>query len=334
MPSSGGGCMEVNYWADNLWSGGRATMRRSAANLRPGTGKRPLDMGPTCSERMIDVPGGRVWSGTYGAGTAVPLLVLHGGPGMPSYYLESLTDLGQDRPVVLYDQLGCGRSDRPGDASLWTVPRAVAEVAALRRGLGLERVHILGHSWGAFLALAYAKQHGDSLASLVLSSPLVSVAGWMEDASDLVTRLPDKVRQTIEKHERRGAFEDPAYVEATNEFYRRFFCRLDPWPPELERTFREIGEGPYHTMWGPSEFTQTGNLSGADLTPTLPRLPVPSLWLGGDHDEVSSDRLVGFAGAASGRAEIFEGGSHCLHLEQTSRYLEVVGAFLSDLERE
>lgn len=281
---------------------------------------------------MIDVPGGRVWTRTSGSGTATPVLVLHGGPGMPSYYLEPLTGLGRDRPVVLYDQLGCGRSDRPEDASLWTVPRAVAEVAAVRRGLGLERVHILGHSWGAFLALAYAQQHDEGVASLVLSSPLVSVAGWMEDASELVTRLPETVRQTIEEHERRGAFEDPAYVEATDEFYRRFFCTLDPWPPELERTFRELGDGPYLTMWGPSEFTQTGNLSGADLTATLSQLPVPSLWLGGDHDEVSPERLVGFAREASGRAEVFQGGSHCLHLEQTSRYVQVVGDFLSDVE--
>jgi proline-specific peptidase len=285
------------------------------------------------TERTIDVPDGRVWTGIYGSGSATPLLVLHGGPGMPSYYLEPLAGLAGDRPVVLYDQLGCGRSDRPDDASLWTVSRAVAEVDAVRRELGLGRVHLLGHSWGAFLALAYSEQAGDSLASLVLSSPLVSVAGWMEDAAELVTRLPDVARQTIEEHERQGTYEDPAYLEATSEFYRRFFCRLEPWPPELNRTFRELGEGPYRTMWGPSEFTQTGNLRGADLTPTLSQLSVPSLWIGGDHDEVSPTRLAGFAREAFGRTAVFDGGSHCLHLEQTSRYLAVVRDFLSGVEK-
>lgn len=290
-------------------------------------------MHPSPTERVIDVPGGRVWSGTYGGGSATPLLVLHGGPGMPSYYLEPLAGLAGDRPVVLYDQLGCGRSDTPDDASLWTVSRAVAEVDAVRRELALGRVHILGHSWGAFLALAYAMEFGDSVASLVLSSPLVSVSGWMDDASELVGRLPGPLRRTIEKHEREATFEHPEYVEATMEFSRRFFCTLDPWPPQLERTFRELGEGPYLSMWGPSEFTQTGSLRGADLTPALSRLTVPSLWIGGDQDEVSTTRLASFARRASGRSIVFEGGSHCLHLEQTSRYLRVVHQFLAGVER-
>ena len=284
------------------------------------------------SERTIDVPGGRIWTGTYGDGSATPLLVMHGGPGMPSYYLEPLAGLAADRPVVLYDQLGCGRSDRPDDASLWTVPRAVAEVGAVRRELGLGRVHVLGHSWGAFLALAYAREFSESVASLVLSSPLVSVAGWTDDASELVGRLPRRVRERIEVHERQATFDHPHYLEATMEFSRRFFCTLDPWPAELERTFRELGEGPYLTMWGPSEFTQTGTLRGADLTPELSRLQVPSLWIGGDQDEVSTKRLASFARLASGQSIVFEGGSHCLHLEQTTRYLTVLHEFLASVE--
>jgi proline iminopeptidase len=288
--------------------------------------------GTTAVERMVEVPGGRVWTGMYGHGTGAPLLVLHGGPGMPSYYLESLSALAGSRPVVLFDQLGCGRSDRPDDPSLWTLSRAVAELESVRRELGLHSVHVLGHSWGGFLALAHARRHREVVASLVLSSPLVSVAGWMADARDLLARLPASVRDTIVRHEEAGTFDDRAYVEATAEFYRRHFCRLDPWPPELERTFEELGLGPYHRMWGPSEFTQTGTLRGADLTPVLPELGVPSLWIGGSEDEVSPERLAAFAELASGRAEVFEGGSHCLHLEQTQRYLALVESFLGDVD--
>jgi proline iminopeptidase len=171
------------------------------------------------------------------------------------------------------------------------------------------------------------------VASLVLSSPLVSTSGWMDDASALLATLPDEVRTTIEAHERRGAFDDPAYARATEVFYRRYLCRLDPWPAELARTMRELGEGPYHAMWGPSEFTQTGSLGGADLRPSLSRLRRPSLWICGDQDEVVPDRLAGFAAHASGRVEVFEGGSHCLHLEQTDRYLRVVGEFLDQVDR-
>ena len=282
----------------------------------------------TPAVRMVQVPGGRVWTGTHGDGAGTPLLVVHGGPGMPSYYLEPLTALAANRPVVLYDQLGCGRSDRPDDDYLWTVDRSVAELEAVRSKLGLQRVHVLGHSWGGFLALAHAHRHGAAVASLVLSSPLVSVAGWMADARELLDGLPTPVREAIARHEEAGTFDDQAYLEATTEFYRRHFCTLDPWPPELERTFAELGEGPYRGMWGPSEFTQTGTLRGADLTPTLSGLRAPSLWIGGSRDEVSPARLTAFAEQAAGRAEVFDGGSHCLHLEQTARYLAVVEEFL------
>ena len=283
-------------------------------------------------ERMVEVPGGRVWTGTYGGGPATPLLLLHGGPGMPSHYLEPLGALADERAVVLYDQLGCGRSDRPDDPSLWTVSRAVAEVEAVRRALDLDRVHVLGHSWGGYLALAHADAHPGAVASLVLSSPLVSVAEWMADAATLVARLPRGVRETIARHEEQQSYDDPAYVAATAEFYHRFLCRLDPWPSELLRTFEELGEGPYRTMWGPSKFTQTGNLSGGDLTPGLPWLRVPSLWVGGTEDEVAPSRLARFARQASGRVEVVEGGSHCLHLEQPSRYLSLVRGFLRDAD--
>jgi len=283
---------------------------------------------PAPRERFVDVPGGWVWTGTYGSARAVPLLVLHGGPGMPSYYLETLTRLADERPVILFDQLGCGRSDRPADASLWTVERAVAEVEAVRTALGHDRVHLLGHSWGGFLALAYARAHPDALASAVLASPLVSVPGWMAHADSLVEQLPVEHVRAIRLHEEAGSFGHPAYQKATDAFYRRHLCSLDPWPPELVRTFDEMAEPVYHALWGPSEFTQTGSLRGADLTPVLDALSVPSLWLAGSMDESPPARLMDYAKRAHGSAVVFEGGTHCVHLEQPDSYLDNVRRFL------
>ena len=72
------------------------------------------------TEGMISVSGGRVWYGIAGVNSpGVPLLVVHGGPGAPHDYLENLAMLADVQPVIFYDQLGCGRSDRPDDRSLW-----------------------------------------------------------------------------------------------------------------------------------------------------------------------------------------------------------------------
>ena len=67
------------------------------------------------------VPGGRVWYRILGDGLGTPLLTLHGGPGVPHDGFEPLESFAEHRPVVFYDQLGCGRSERPDDDSLWTV---------------------------------------------------------------------------------------------------------------------------------------------------------------------------------------------------------------------
>lgn len=106
------------------------------------------------SEGMIPVPGGRVWYRIVGKDApGIALLVLHGGPGAPHDYLENLGALADERPVVFYDQLGCGRSERPDNPALWQLDRFVAELAAVRQALGLDRVHLLGQSWGTMLAV-------------------------------------------------------------------------------------------------------------------------------------------------------------------------------------
>ena len=77
----------------------------------------------------------------------LPLLVLHGGPGFPHDYLEDLAGLADHgRTVVFYDQIGCGKSDHPDDAALWTMATFVEEVAAVGDALGLDHVHVLDHS--------------------------------------------------------------------------------------------------------------------------------------------------------------------------------------------
>ncbi len=115
--------------------------------------KRAVKIAP--GEGYVQVPGGKVWYRIVGGGSATPLLLLHGGPGFTSHYLDRLQQLSDERPVVSYDQLGAGRSERPEDMRLWRVERFVEELAELRAELGLARVHLLGHSWGTPGALSW-----------------------------------------------------------------------------------------------------------------------------------------------------------------------------------
>ena len=130
-------------------------------------------------EGYVNVPGGRVWYEVLGRGDGLPLITLHGGPGSTHFGLEPLRALAEDRPVVLYDQLGCGNSDRPDDPSLWRVERFVEELHLLAAALGWERFHLLGHSWGTMLGMDYYLSNPQGVLSVVQSSPCISIARWL-----------------------------------------------------------------------------------------------------------------------------------------------------------
>ncbi|WP_410971880.1 alpha/beta fold hydrolase, partial [Salmonella sp. SAL4445] len=88
-------------------------------------------------------------------------------------YLLPLTRLSEERTIVLYDQLDCGDSDKPGAERNWTVERFVAEVDALRSALEIDRCIILGHSWGGLIAVEYAARNPAGLQGAVFASPLI-----------------------------------------------------------------------------------------------------------------------------------------------------------------
>ena len=102
-------------------------------------------------EGTLSAPGGNVWFKRVGAGTGLPLLAVHGGPGLPHNYISSLARLADEREVIFWDQLGCGNSERPCNTALWTMDRSVAEMDAVVHGLGLDHFHIFGNSWGCLL---------------------------------------------------------------------------------------------------------------------------------------------------------------------------------------
>jgi proline iminopeptidase len=284
------------------------------------------------AEGWVEVPGGRVWYRIAGQGNpGIPLLCLHGGPGMPHDYLEPLEALAADRPVVFYDQLGCGKSGRPGDASLWTLDRFVEELAAVREGLGLERVHLFGNSWGGWLALQWTLDRDPRLASLILSSSPPSVPRWISDCAELRAALDAPVREVLDRHEAAGYFSCPEYQWAITQFYRRHLCRAEPWPDCLERTFDGMGAEVYQTMWGPSEFGPvTGRLRDWDVTARLAEIHVPALVTGGRFDEARPAHVADLAAGIRGaELVIFEQSSHLAFVEETDSYLALLRDFLA-----
>ena len=151
-----------------------------------------------------------------------PVLMLHGGPGIPHDRLEPLKALAKTgRPVVFYDQLGCGNSDSPDNPSLWSLELFLDELATVRRSLVLDQIHLFGHSWGGMLAMEYALLQPDGILSLTLASSPANIPLWKTETKRLREELPPEVQETLLLHEAGGTTDDPAYSETMMFFYDR-----------------------------------------------------------------------------------------------------------------
>ena len=255
---------------------------------------------------------------------------------MPHDYLEPIEGVAASgRAVVFYDQLGCGNSDQPRDRSMWTPALFLDEIDAVRAALGLDHVHLLGQSWGGMLAMQYAITQPNGLASLIVASSPARMDDWEAAADDLRQKLPADVQATLAKHESAGTTDSAEYQAAMTVFYKRHVCRVDPYPPNVQRAFDKVAANPevYHTMWGPSEFHVTGNLKGWDVSGDLHKIRVPTLVTSGIHDEASPAVVEPIVrGIAGARQVLFQNSSHMSHVEEAELYVRTVAEFLDGVE--
>lgn len=290
----------------------------------------------------LEFRGHRTWyrvTGDLRAGPA-PVVICHGGPGATSDYVTPIAQLARDgRATVLYDQLGNGRSDHLPDADpgFWTVQLFKDELIALTESLGIsDRYHVVGQSWGGMLAMEHALTRPAGLCSIVVADSPASIPLWVAEANRLRGQLPAEIQQTLLHHEEAGTTDDPAYEQACLAFYERHVCRVVPFPDFVQRTFTAMAADPtvYGTMNGPSEFHVIGTIKDWDITERLADIEVPTLLVSGRYDE-ATPAIVGSMRDRIPGSEwvLFEESSHMPHVEETKRFLDVVGDFLRRHDR-
>ena len=289
---------------------------------------------------MVPVEGGRIFVRVNGdlTGPRPPIVFIHGGPGgTHGHYLQALplADPRNDgRAVILYDQLGSGRSDRPAGRDWWRVARFVDELDAIRRALGVSRWHVCGHSWGGTIALEYGARRPAGLASLILASPLVSTRSWIADADLLRRELPPAVQADLLACDRPTP---PQTVcdAATTAFYAAFNGRETPSPAYRAAVRADVGAGGndtlYQGMWGKSEFVATGTLRDYDGEPLLARLDgARTLFMGGQYDEARPATLLDFARRVPGAEyAVVPGAAHGLFTDRQAETLGILRGWLA-----
>lgn len=280
---------------------------------------------PAAREGYIQVPGGRVWYRVVGGGSRAPLLVLHGGPGVPSTYLKPLAALGDERPVVFYDQLGAGKSEHPRDSTLWNMDRYLAELAAVRAALGLREVHLYGHSWGAMLALDYALTRPAGLRSLTLAGPVLLARRYLHDNDSLIGTLPASVAATLRSEAPDAPTHSSAWQAARLEYLRRFYARRQPWSADLDSAVRLMDNSSSRAM--------DAYLARYDRTGRLGEIAVPTLFLVGRYDPTTPAATREYQRRVPhSEMVVFDSSGHLPMQDEPARYVQVLRAFLHRVE--
>jgi proline iminopeptidase len=279
----------------------------------------------------IDVPGGRVWWKKAGNGDALPLLLLHGGPGASHNYLLPIEALAAERPVIFYDQLGCGRSDAPPQPEHYRIERFVEEIDLIRKALGLDRIALFGHSWGSILAIEYlVTGHGQGVEKLILAGAIPSVPMFTAGLDRLIRALPDGAGERIMALQEDGRTDTPEFHALLGRFFARHVIRTAP-TPEFERSIASLAISPaYAIMNGPNEITVTGTIRNWDRLAQLGTIRVPTMLTTGEYDEVTIDCHETVRDAIPGAAlHILPECSHLTMIEAPDAYNALLGSFLA-----
>jgi proline iminopeptidase len=278
----------------------------------------------------VAVDGYKVVTYSFGSGDQVVLCV-NGGPGLPCDYLREphacLADHGYR--VVAYDQLGCGASDRPDDASLWTIQRYARELDTVRESLGLGKVHLLGQSWGGWLSVEYGVTWPQHLKTIILENTCGDMPHLVSELNRLRAALGPETEAMMQQHEADGTLDHPEYEAAITILNHRHVCRLAKWPAPLQRSIDGWNMAVYGTMQGPNEFLYTGNLKDWNRIPDMHRITVPALITVGKHDEITPACALRMKNALpDAELAVFPNSSHMPFYEEPEAYYRVLLDFL------
>lgn len=263
-----------------------------------------------------------------------PLLLLHGGPGSTHNYFEAFDQLTATtgRPVVMYDQLGCGRSSRPDDDQLWCAETWVAELRAVREFLHLDKIHLLGQSWGGMLAIIYqCDDQPAGIQSLILASTLSSAQLWQQEQHRMIRFMSAADQAAIAQAEATGDYTTPAYLAANDRYMLAHAAGpVTANSPEFLRRPKQSGTRAYNVAWGPNEYCPTGTLRDYDYTAKLRQVTTPTLVTSGTNDlctplvaKTMADNLPNSAWT------LFAHSRHMAFIDEPTAYLARLTAWLA-----
>jgi proline iminopeptidase len=277
---------------------------------------------------LIDVGDTRLHVTERGSG-ALPLFVLHGGPGLDHTMFGSYLDaLGDVCRLLLVDERSTGRSE-PSAPETWTLERHAADIEALAAALGLDGYAVLGHSYGALIALQHAVDYSGRPVATIVSSGVPDARFLEQVQHELDTFEPIELREQVTASWAREAEartqEDMAAIMAD----QTPFHFADPRDPRIDELLAAMSDARY----GPDVLraAATGDYGGIAVEERLGDITHPVLVLAGRHDrtcsipaaQATADRVPG------AELVILEHSGHMTYVEENEAYVAAVREFLS-----
>ena len=291
-------------------------------------------------EGYLDANGVLLYYKAFGQGP--PLLIVHGGPGAShDYFLPHLIPLARRNRLIFIDERGSGKSEKLENPAGYTVEAMVEDVEAVRTGLGLGKVAILGHSYGGVLAQAYALKYQQHLSQLILCSTFHSTKKMNAVFQKQLDAMPVGLRQQIQEQEKAGLFgkgkgyqqnryTDSYMIAAWGEGYFPYLYQKRP-----DANYDPVANGVmswdlYRAMWGShGEFVIDGNLISVEYADKLASIHVPTLITVGDHDECEPSLARDMQSKIKGsKLVIFPQSGHMTFVDQPGLFMKAVGEFL------
>lgn len=248
---------------------------------------------------------------------AAPIVVLHGGPSVPSDYLYPLEQHVPYRSIVFYDQIGCGRSSEPSDPSSYSIDSAVDDLEALLKKLGVRRFHLYGQSFGGILAFEYLKRQAEGKTN--------TEEGCF---SAILSSTPTNVKQVeMEANRLVAALEVTDDGDVAETFRLAHQCRTPEKPQPLVDAYARAG-----TVWRGT--TAIADYEAQPPSTDASRMP-SAMAMRGEHDFVTQSCIEGWQDAFNHkfvRLKVLAGCSHHGLLENGALYGDMVDSFFAEYD--
>ena len=275
--------------------------------------------------QTFDGPAGKIYYEVIGNGSGIPLLLVNGGPGFDHTYLHvsSAWDaLAKNRRIVFYDQRGDGHSAALKSGQSCTLADQIEDLDALRAHLGLERMDLLGHSWGGYLSMAYAARHPEHISHLLIVD---SAAPKWSDTLFLFSQIFPEIT------ERRNGytFADEMGDKAASDASIRDYLTMLFYSQEKRDAFvAQMSPGAYTKKVFHAVIS---DLPRFDVNPELPKFKFPVIVMTGRYD-INVAPLVAYRihqAIPGSRFVVFERSGHIPFYEEPQAFVAAVEAFLS-----